>query len=399
MGIKQYCLMHKNIAVAVLSVDSDTFSLYDCDVFQSEHMPIKNGDKKALKNWIERRAVPKHQKGTERILGGAGNFEYMMQNLGLSLIDCYWFKPADKDMRWEDVDLFTHDFAEKDFSYIDKENMTPFKPSATTQGELQKRWVIKDGERYLVKGNYGPMYRQSINEVVASLLHQKQSKDHVVYELTELPTTLGEGLGCVSKDFANENMEFIPAYDITFFEKQKNNESVLENYIRACVLNGIPEEKMRDCVDYQIMSDFLLTNTDRHLLNLGILRNPDTLEFIKPAPIFDTGNSMFFNTRYNEQTVLDIPVTSFYKTELKMLDAVKNKNVLNLGKIPTEEELRNLYSKDPYSVVYLDNLIDGYKKKVELIGAFQKGYSLNPRSTNYYKNFTEESKEEHDDLE
>ena len=156
---------------------------------------------------------------------------------------------------------------------------------------------------------------------------------------------------------------------------------------------------MRDCVDYQIMSDFLLTNTDRHLLNLGILRNPDTLEFIKPAPIFDTGNSMFFNTRYNEQTVLDIPVTSFYKTELKMLDAVKNKNVLNLGKIPTEEELRNLYSKDPYSVVYLDNLIDGYKKKVELIGAFQKGYSLNPRSTNYYKNFTEESKEEHDDLE
>jgi len=75
MGIKQYCLMHKNIAVAVLSVDSDTFSLYDCDVLQSEHMPIKNGDKKVLKNWIERCAVPKHQKGTESILEGAGNFD------------------------------------------------------------------------------------------------------------------------------------------------------------------------------------------------------------------------------------------------------------------------------------------------------------------------------------
>ena len=147
------------------------------------------------------------------------------------------------------------------------------------------------------------------------------------------------------------------------------------------------------------MSDFLLTNTDRHLLNLGVLRNPDTLEFIKPAPIFDTGNAMFFNTKYNEQTILNTEITSFYKTELKMLDVVKNRNVLDLNKIPTEDELRELYSKDPYSVVYLDNLIEGYKKKIELIEAFQKGYSLNPRSTNYYKLVEEYTNEEHDDLE
>ena len=48
-------------------------------------------------------------------------------------------------------------------------------------------------------------------------------------------------------------------------------------------------------MDYQIMSDFLLTNTDRHLLNLGVLRDPVSLQFICPAPIFDTGNAMFFN--------------------------------------------------------------------------------------------------------
>ena len=246
MGIIQYHLMHKDTIVAVLSVDSDTFSLYDCDIVQNDHMPIKNGNKKILKNWIERRAVPKHQKGTESLLNGTGNFEYMMQNLGLSLIDCYWFKPVDKEIFWRDVSLFTHNFAEKDFSYIDKESITPFKPSATTQGELQKRWVIKNGERYLIKGNYGLMYRQSINEVVASLLHQKQGRDHVKYELTELPTTLGEGLGCISKDFASEYAEFIPAYDVTFFEPQKNNESVLNNYIRVCVLNGISEDQMRE---------------------------------------------------------------------------------------------------------------------------------------------------------
>lgn len=39
--------------------------------------------------------------------------------------------------------------------------------------------------------------------------------------------------------------------------------------------------------------DFIIANTDRHYNNFGFLRNPDTLEWIGLAPVFDSGTSMF----------------------------------------------------------------------------------------------------------
>lgn len=49
-----------------------------------------------------------------------------------------------------------------------------------------------------------------------------------------------------------------------------------------------------------IFSDFVMTNTDRHLLNFGVRRYTETLQFVDLSPYFDIGNSMFFNTKYNE---------------------------------------------------------------------------------------------------
>lgn len=49
-----------------------------------------------------------------------------------------------------------------------------------------------------------------------------------------------------------------------------------------------------------ILSDFVMTNTDRHLLNFGIRRYTETLQFVDLSPYFDIGNSMFFYIKYNE---------------------------------------------------------------------------------------------------
>ena len=72
--------------------------------------------------------------------------------------------------------------------------------------------------------------------------------------------------------FTSEDIEFIPAYEA----------------------NGIDRGVMQDYMDYLVLSDFVISNTDEHLLNFGILRNADTMELLGPAPIFDSGNSMFF---------------------------------------------------------------------------------------------------------
>lgn len=36
-----------------------------------------------------------------------------------------------------------------------------------------------------------------------------------------------------------------------------------------------------------ILTDFVISNTDEHLLNFGVLRDADTMKLIGPAPIFD----------------------------------------------------------------------------------------------------------------
>lgn len=385
MSVNQYYLMHKNIVASLVSIDSDTGKIMDTTIIDQDHSPISHTNKNALSNWWDRRAVPKHQKNTEHLLNGQSNLVYMMNNLSLSLVDCYWIKPVDSDLSWEQVNLYEHNFAEKDFSYSDLDNISPFKPSATTQGELQKRWTIVNGERCLIKGNYADMYRQSLNEVFVSHMHQIQNVDHVDYQKINLPTSMGNGLGCISKNFTSPTLEFIPAYDISYYNKQPNAESIFQHYVNTCISLGVSEDVMNRTMDYMIMSDFLFTNTDRHLLNLGILRNPDTLQFVKPAPLFDTGNSMFHNMRYTSDTVLDIPITSFYKTERKFLESVKDRSAFDLNNILEPDELDLFYKDDPYSVVYLNNMKEGYKKKIELLDAFQKGYSLNPRSAKFYQ--------------
>ena len=389
--IKQFYLMHKDKSFGIATIDNDTGSLIDINITDIEYCPIKTLDKKQLVSWWERRAIPKNQRMSDYLLCGESNTKYMLNNLGLSLVDCYWVNPIDSEFTWEKVNLYTNDFAEKDFSYLDIENATPFLPSATTQGELQKRWIIKDKERYLIKGNYGNSYQQSINEVFATLLHKKQGRFCTEYELIDLPTTMGDGIGCISKNFTNENLEFIPAIDISYMKKKENNISEYQHFINICVDNGLSLDMVQDYMDYLILSDFVMTNTDRHLLNLGVRRDSSTLKFIDLAPYYDTGNSMFYNTKYREDTVFDIPVTSYYKTELNMLKQVKNKRALDISKLPTLNELEEIYKADPYSIVYMDNIKQGYQKKIEMLDAFQRGFSLNKRNPNFYMNFMDDN--------
>ena len=381
----QFTLMHKDIPCISLTLDENTGAVLKCTVLDTAHAPLGFNNKKAFATWWERRAVPKHQLDVNILTNGAPGTKYMMDNLGLSLIDGYWIKPIDSAYTWKDINLYSNPFAEKGFSFTDKENISPFVPSATTQGELGKRWVIgEDKCRYLIKGNCGDSCRQSLNEAFASKLHLMQKEDHTEYGIIKLPTTLGEGIGCISKNFTSEQLEFIPAYDVTFALPQRNDMSVYQHYIETCVTFGINRQVIQHHMDYMILSDFLLTNTDRHLLNLGILRNAESLRFIKPAPYFDTGNSMFFRGKYSPANIFDVPVMSFYKTELKNLTQVKDRHALNLSRIPDATDIDNLYGVDDYSVVYLDNMKRGYEKKVEMLEAFQKGYSLNPRSNNFY---------------
>lgn len=61
--------------------------------------------------------------------------------------------------------------------------------------------------------------------------------------------------------------------------------------MKACDRLGIPG--MKKFIDYMLVFDYLLANTDRHFGNFGAIRNVKTLEWTGPAPVFDSGTSLW----------------------------------------------------------------------------------------------------------
>ena len=311
---KEYFLKHKDIPVALLEISDDgNISNVRRNDKEAAHFPI-GGQMNNMKfhDWWRDRAIPKTRHGAKTALqklGYASTGSALVNNLALSLTDCYWICPRDEDLRWKDVNLFTNDFVDtfgeltiNPEKEIDLRNKTRFN-SATSQGELQKKWCIDEtGKRYLVKGNYGESYQQSLNEIFATDLHRRQNyNNYTSYSLVKLQLESGaDGLGCLCYDFCSENVECISAWELLQTVKIRQNESFYYPLKKICMQLGMKEEDFQYFTDYQIMTDYLITNTDRHMNNIAVMRDPDSLNILGFAPIFDSGNSMFYNVPYKE---------------------------------------------------------------------------------------------------
>ena len=380
MEEKLYSLMHRDDPVCAISIDTVSGVILRASrPVNPELLPLGGSiDSAMLKKWWQRRAVPVGQGKIQHILeqmGIATPQEYLVKNLGLSLTDHYWIKPLDMELGWGDINLFTNDFRDPigdmqfglELDAIQDLPANAFSPSSSTQGNLTKKWIIADGKRCLVKGNHGGNSQESLNEVVATLLHQKQG---VVPFVSYSTMRLGDDqqIYCVCESFTSDVVELIPAIDIVESKKKDNAMSMYEHFIHICVMHGMDEATVRTFLEYQILADFVLTNTDRHLNNFGVLRNAHTLDFIGMAPIFDSGNSMFWqNPRMPVHSDLtDIAVNSFRNTEKRMLQLVRNKSLLDISKLPTDDELHRLYQLDSL-IPYVDEILQGYHKKTELL--------------------------------
>ncbi len=376
-----YSLMHRDDPVCAITIDAASGAILRVSKpAHPELLPLGGCiDSAMLKKWWQRRAVPIGQGKIQRIfeqLGITTPQEYLVKNLGMSLTDHYWIKPLDMEFGWADINLFTNDFRDpvgdmqfgQETDEILELPVDAFSPSSSVQGELRKKWIIADGKRCLVKGNHGSNSQESLNEVAATLLHKKQGKQpYVSYSIMRMGGT--QQMYCVCESFTSDEVEFIPAIDIVDSKKKDNAMSIYEHFIHVCVEHGLGESAVRSFLEYQILADFVMTNTDRHLNNFGVLRNARTLEFVSMAPIFDSGNSMFWqNPRmpdYDDLTKIE--VNSFRKTEKQLLSYIQNRAQLDISKLPTEDELLSIYTMDSL-IPWVDSILLGYKKKIDLLG-------------------------------
>ena len=387
----EYYLMHKDIPVCLMEIsDNGILGNVRRNEAAAAHFPL-GGQMNNMKfhDWWRDRAIPKTRHGVKTALqklGYTSTGSVLVNNLALSLSDCYWIKPRGSELTWKDTNLFTNDFVDTfgDVTLnrdciIDLRKKTRF-DCAASQGELQKKWCIDtDVRRYMIKGNYGQSYQQSLNEIFATKLHEQLGfSNYTAYFPVQVQVDGNiDGLGCMCYDFCGENLECISAWELLQTVKIKQNESFYYPLKKVCLAFGMAEQDFTDFMDYQIMTDYLLTNTDRHMNNIAVVRNPDTLQILGFAPIYDSGNSMFYNIPHEALSQVrldDIKTHSFVERERKLLQYVQNRFLVDIDKAAVDFSVYEMEVVERR--IRTPQLKELYERKCESLRAFQNGKDL-----------------------
>jgi hypothetical protein len=287
-------------------MDDENFKLLDIrEIFQEERLPfgLKDRGNKTqyviqFNNWLTGRGISESRKDFANI---KNNFnaksakELMIKAYGLNLTDHYWFHHVDSDMSWKDKNYFDNTFDKiipgKGINPEIDESVEKQSPNLCVDGSIEKRWVIKNGTRVLLKGSLYNRMQEPFNEVIVSKILDEYGINHVHYHLGRTEDKNIPYSEC--KCMVDKNTEYINAQYVMNTEEYYRKEPYL-HFLEICGKNGIKNVKTR--IDEMIALDFLIGNVDRHKGNFGIIRNADTLEWLQIAPIFDNGNCLFYDS-------------------------------------------------------------------------------------------------------
>ena len=367
--IMKYILMNKNKPILLLEYNTKYNTIekiYDIYNIKYASLSVYNANKNISKNlvaevnkWFRNRGIPSWRKNIEKLLENLNvstTEELLNKAYALSLSDQYWIKEQDSQIEWKDINFFENDFKYKAYLDISLSNSSDKRlnqaelksPNNTTDGMLQKGWIIENGKRVLVKGIYQPSREEPINEWLASEICRRLDFYHCDYSIDIINNRI------VSKceSFVTSDEEIISAYDIYNSEKKSNNVTDLEHYINILEKHNVPDARKN--VENMFVLDFIIMNIDRHMKNFGVIRNVNTLEWVRTTPIFDNGESMQCDKLTSEINFTDGKGKFFTNTDkkysemLKKLETIREVDIKKLEGIVTD--YKNVLEKyQPYT--------------------------------------------------
>ena len=378
-----YTLMHKDIPVANLTLDEATDSIQRIDaLLHGEHLPVgvpvRHGvaERAALNEWWEDRSIPASRSGLREALetmGVASSKLLLARCYGLSLSDHYWVKPADSDLAWNQINFFENPFSEDvgDALFgtpVRKEGFDFSSPDNTSDGFLKKRWKILDGKRCLIKAGSPPFLQQPFNEAIAFKMADRLGIPHIPYTVI-----WDEGLPySVCEDFVTPDTELIPAWRVMQTQKKDNQTSVYQHYRNCCEKLGI--SGMAHALDQMMVLDYLIANEDRHFNNFGILRNPDTLEWLGPAPIYDSGSSLGYDKLTPQiRSGRNVTCKPFKKTHQDQLRLVTSFDWLDFAKLDgVDQDIRAVFvgAEEFIDKERLEAIVASVNQRIQMLETF-----------------------------
>lgn len=254
----------------------------------------KNNLKSSLAIWIRHRKIPQNRAFVQEIINSYRNehdnlMDYVNVSFALSLNDSFWITPANKEYKWSDYNLYENEFSEilQRVAFgleIGRISGLTSSPEFTTNGMLKKCWHRENGEIYLYKGNSEmPNFKEVYSEYYAAQAAKALGFEAISYDIKEFHNQLVSSCPI----FTNQNEGYVPIY--YFLDEAAR-------YCKGFALLKALEQiygKHQNLLNDLLFFDAMVGNKDRHLGNFGMIVDNDTLEILRPAPIFDNGLSMF----------------------------------------------------------------------------------------------------------
>jgi len=298
-----YTLMNKNAGLFDMEmVNGNIYKTANAREGNKKLLPVFLTDPEdtgSVIKWWQGRRIPISRDGIKELLFNLNNISLdalSEKSLGLSLSDQYWIKPAKENIKWEDVNFFHNGFSEDIGELLisgDWNGGSLVSPDNSSDGAVKKRWKIIGGERCLIKGSANQFYQpEPFREVFASRIAELlfPADFAVKYDfIWDKNNKAGEKVYCSCKNFITADTEYVP---FTHFREIESAAYKPEHYQTCKKIYG----EYNCILDLILILDYIVLNEDRHFGNFGMIRDAGTGEFIKPAPVFDTGASLFYNS-------------------------------------------------------------------------------------------------------
>lgn len=243
--------------------------------------------------WLKSRVIPKNREFVDSFLTKNGLSHSDIRGiidicLGLSLNDSYWIVDTNFEGRFEDYNLYEHDFI-KALSLIaytgygsSRARGFTSSPEFTTAGMLRKGWRRLGGKTLLYKGGTSGAANtgnEPYSEFYASQIAKRMGINSVEYGLS----MWRHNLCSTCELFTDINHSYVPMYRYIKKPTLRN----VADYLKA-----LGDDYYNAYVDMLIF-DAVIYNEDRHYGNFGLMVDNTTNKPYAFAPVFDNGLSLF----------------------------------------------------------------------------------------------------------
>ena len=131
---------------------------------------------------------------------------------------------------------------------------------------------------------------------------------------------------------------------------------------------------MEHALDQMMALDYLIANEDRHFNNFGLLRDPDTLEWLGPAPIYDSGSSLGYDKLTPQiRSGRNITCKPFKRTHQDQLRLVTSFDWLDLSKLDdVDQDIREVFTgaEEFIDKERVEAIVASVNRRIQTLGDF-----------------------------